>query len=146
VSKSDKIIVSACLVGEKCRYDGKSKPNAKIIKLAKENKAIPVCPEVLGGLPTPRARAEIESGDGVSVLKGKSRIINSSGEDVTEEYIKGAYEVLEIVRKENVTRAILKSKSPSCGVTIVNKFGQSVSGMGVTAALLKKNGIILEEK
>lgn len=145
MSKIDKIIVSACLVGEKCRYDGKSKANSEIIMLAEENKAIPVCPEVLGGLPTPRARAEIESGDGVSVLKGKSRIINSSGDDVTEEYIKGAYAVLDVIRKENVKRAILKSKSPSCGVTIISRLGQPVVGMGVTAALLKKNSIILEE-
>ncbi len=145
MSKGNKIIVSACLAGEKCRYDGKSKTNAKIIKLVKENKVIPVCPEVLGGLPTPRARAEIESGDGVSVLEGKSKVINSSGEDVTAEFVKGAYAVLEIARKENVKKAILKSKSPSCGVTIIRRQNQPAAGTGVMAALLKKNGVILEE-
>ena len=145
MSKGDKFIVSACLAGEKCRYDGKSKPHAEIIKLVKRNKAIPECPEVLGGLPTPRARAEIDNGDGITVLEGKSRIINSTGKDVTDKFVQGAYAVLEIARKENVKKAILKSESPSCGVTIIGKQGHLVAGMGVTAALLAQNGIELEE-
>ena len=145
MSKGRKIIVSACLAGEKCRYDGKSKANAAIVKLVKEKNAIPVCPEVLGGLPVPRERAESEAGDGNSVLEGKSRVINFSGDDVTEEYIKGAHEVLKSAQKQNVKRAILKSKSPSCGVTIIVKHNQPDAGMGVTAALLRKYGISLEE-
>ena len=126
MSISDKIIVSACLVGEKCRFDGKSKANADIIKLAEKREIIPLCPEVLGGLPIPRARAEIKSGDGVSVLKNKSRIIDSMGDDVTEEYINGARAVLKIAQKENIKRAILKSKSPGLSGFLTRQARNSV--------------------
>jgi len=141
----DRIIVSACLAGEKCRYDGKSKPHPDIVKLVNEGLAIPLCPEVLGGLPVPRDRSEIETGDGDTVLEGKARITTDSGKDVTEAFIKGAQEVLNIAQQENIRRAILKAKSPSCGVTVIVKQGQHADGMGVTAALLKKHRISLEE-
>jgi uncharacterized protein YbbK (DUF523 family) len=140
-----KIIVSACLAGEKCRYDGRLKGDEYIISLDKKNKAIPVCPEVLGGLPTPRERAEIESGDGYSVLDGKARVITALGEDVTDEYLRGAYAVLEISKAANVKKAILKSKSPSCGLTQIRRQDILIEGIGVTAALLARNGILLQE-
>ncbi len=145
MSKEDKVIVSACLAGEKCRYDGKSKAKTEIIRLVKAGKAIPLCPEVLGGLPVPREKAQIEEGDGNSVLDGSSRVVTISGADVTEEFVKGAYEVLKIAKQEYVKRAILKSKSPSCGVTVIVKNRQHADGIGVTAALLKKHGVETEE-
>jgi uncharacterized protein YbbK (DUF523 family) len=145
MSKEAKIIVSACLAGEKCRYDGKSKAKADIVKLVKAGKAIPLCPEILGGLPVPRDKAQIDSGDGNSVLKGKSKVITVSGADVTEEYVKGAFAVLKVARKENVKKAVLKSKSPSCGVTVIVKDDKLAAGIGVTAALLKKHGIEPDE-
>ncbi len=96
ISKKEKIIVSACLLGEKCRYDGIIIENGEISKLAEKFELIPVCPEVLGGLPVPRPRAEIESGDGHTVLEGNSKIIDKLGNDVTANFIKGAEETLII--------------------------------------------------
>jgi uncharacterized protein YbbK (DUF523 family) len=141
----DKVIVSACLAGERCRYDGKSKARTDIIKLVKAGKAIPLCPEVLGGLPVPREKAQIDTGDGNSVLDGRSRVVTISGADVTEKFVNGAFEVLKIAKQEHIKKAILKSKSPSCGVTIIVINGQPADGIGVTAALLKKHGIETEE-
>jgi uncharacterized protein YbbK (DUF523 family) len=140
-----KIIVSACLSGEICRYDGLSAENKAIKELVMKGKAIPVCPEVLGGLPVPRVPAEIEAGDGQAVLEGRSRVRNEKGEDVTREYLAGAYKVLEIAQEANAAQAILKSKSPSCGVTRIKRGEKSIRGMGVAAALLQLNGVSLEE-
>ncbi len=101
----EKILVSACLLGIACRYDGKSKPVKDVIALKDKYELIPVCAEVLGGLSTPRIGAEIV---------GK-RVLRSDGVDVTCEYYKGANEVLKIALENNCTKAVLKSKSPSCG-------------------------------
>ena len=143
--KRDKIIVSACLLGEKCRYDGTAKENGKVKKLAKGFDLIPVCPEVLGGLPTPRPKAEIDSGDGFAVLGGKARVVDISGNDVTANYIEGAQKTLQIVKENAIHRVILKSKSPSCGVKNIVRKGQKIKGSGVTAALLRQKRISLEE-
>lgn len=132
--KKEKILVSACLLGIECRYDGKSKPNKKVLKLAKKKILIPVCPEILGGLPTPREPAE---------KRGK-KVITKSGKDVTKQFEKGAREVLKIAKILGIKKAILKQKSPSCGCGKIydgSFSGRIIEGDGVTTALLKKNKI-----
>ena len=130
-----KILVSACLLGEPCRYDGESRPCAHIIKLKEKHTLIPVCPEVMGGLPIPSAASEIQA-DG--------RLINRCGEDVTEEYRRGAQIVLELAREHGCDVAILKEKSPACGKGRIydgSFTGTLTDGNGVCAALLLENGI-----
>lgn len=129
-----KILVSACLLGVACRYDGCSRPDQRMIDLAQEHTLIPVCPEQLGGLPTPRIPSEY---DGVSVC-------NRAGQDVTEQFRRGAEESVRLAKLLNADLVILKDKSPSCGVGMrySGRFdGTLESGDGVTAELLKKNGI-----
>jgi uncharacterized protein YbbK (DUF523 family) len=130
-----KILVSACLLGEACRYDGASRPCEHIIKLKEKHTLIPVCPEVMGGLPTPRPASEIQR-DG--------SLVSVEGTDVTEEYRRGAETVLAIAREEWATVAILKEKSPACGKGRVydgSFTGTLREGNGVCAALLLENGI-----
>jgi len=137
-------LVSACLLGIKCRFDGKSKSCSKIIKLLKKEIFIPICPEQLGGLETPRAQQEIQGCSGEKVLDGKCKVLNKNGEDVTKQFVLGAKETLRIARLLNIKEAILKQKSPSCGCgqtydgTFSNKF---IKVNGVTTALLKRNNI-----
>lgn len=129
-----KILISACLAGVNCKYNGKNNKNEKIIELIKNNDVILVCPEQLGGLKTPRVPAEII----------KNKVITKDEIDVTKEYQKGAEEVLKIAKQFDIKKAILKSKSPSCGKskiydgTFSNKL---INGDGVTTKLLKQNGI-----
>lgn len=128
------ILVSACLLGVSCRYDGKSKAVQDVISLMKEYTLIPICPEIMGGLPTPRPPAEI---------CGK-RVINANGDEVTEQYRRGAEEALRLARLYNCRAAILKEKSPSCGCGRIydGTFkGILTAGDGITAELLKENGI-----
>lgn len=136
----EKILVSACLLGIACRYDGKTKPNADVIRLGEKYELIPVCAEVLGGLPTPRPPAEIV----------KNRVFNCMGIEVTENYKKGAMAVLDIARKNGCKIAVLKSNSPSCGNKMVYDgtfTGTLVEGMGVLCRLLVDNEIkVLNEK
>ncbi|MCX7709892.1 MAG: DUF523 domain-containing protein [Clostridia bacterium] len=138
------IVVSACLAGVKCRYDGKSTPNSEVQRLIEEGKAVTVCPEVLGGCCTPRPATEIAGGTGADVLDGKRRVINNIGEDVTEQFVKGAEEVLKIAETSGAKKAILKARSPSCGCGIIYDgtfTGKKIKGNGVTAELLLRNGI-----
>ena len=132
------IVVSACLLGLKCRWDGQCYPPEK--KLMNLPDLIAVCPEQLGGLPTPREPAQIIDGNGFDVLNNRARVINASGIDVTAEFIRGATEVLNISRQHNVSRVILKDKSPSCATNHLYQGKNLVSGMGVTCALLKSEG------
>ncbi|MBU4512081.1 DUF523 domain-containing protein [Patescibacteria group bacterium] len=137
-------LISACLLGIKCRYDGKYKPCPKAIALFKKGILIPVCPEQLGGLPTPRVPAEIQGGNGEKVIQGVSKLLNKNGHDVTSNFLKGANEALKIAKITNTKEFIGKSKSPSCGLgrTYNGSFtGTLVQGDGVTVALFKKNGI-----
>lgn len=148
-------LVSACLIGVNCRYDGDNKLNDKVMELLKHDELIPVCPEQLGGLPTPREQSGISNGSGDDVIDGKSKLCNIKGEDVTQNFIKGAHEVLRIARSYGIEDAILKQRSPSCGCgeTQQMKFengtyiSRLIKGDGVTAALLKRNdiSIITEE-
>ena len=130
------IIVSACLAGYRCRYDGKIVPDAEIVALVKAGKAIPVCPEMMGGLPCPRIPSERTADD--------SRVITKDGGDVTEAFRTGAEETLRMARLYGCTQAILKAKSPSCGVGQIYDgtfSGTLRTGFGVTAQLLRENGI-----
>ena len=127
-------IVSACLAGVNCRYKGDSKPNEKVIEMVNKGEAIPVCPEQLGGLPTPRIPAEQQ----------EDKVIRTDCIDVTQEFNQGAEETLRIAKMVNAKEAILKATSPSCGCGKVydGSFkGNLVEGDGVTTKLLKKNGI-----
>ena len=129
-----KILVSACLLGEKCRYDGKSKPCESVIMLSKKFELGPVCPEVFGGLPTPRIPAEIVDG----------AVIRKDGSDVSNEYKVGAKKALDIAVQNEISIAVLKEKSPSCGKDIIHngKFDGGLSaGNGITVELFLKNGI-----
>ena len=128
------ILVSACLLGEACRYDGKSKPCERVIALKDTYHLIPICPEVMGGLPTPRTPSEICG----------ERVLMKDGCDVTENYNRGALTALEIARENACTVAILKEKSPSCGSGLIHNGlfdGGLVAGDGITTQLLKKEGI-----
>jgi uncharacterized protein YbbK (DUF523 family) len=142
-------LISACLIGISCRYDGQSRLDNKAIKLLKGEFLIPICPEQLGGLPTPREPSGILSGSGEDVIDGKGKVYNAKGEEVTENFIKGAYEALKLARLYGVRDAILKQRSPSCGCGETQQMkyenGKYMSyptkGDGVTAALLKRNKI-----
>lgn len=139
-----KILCSACLLGVKCRYDGKIKPNLKVIKLSEKEILIPVCPEQLGGEGTPRPKAEIIKGEGDDVLRGKAEVREFSGKNVTQYFIAGAKEVLKIARLYRIKKAILRQNSPACGcgLTYDGSFtGRKIKGDGVTTGLLKKNRI-----
>ena len=132
--KDKMIIVSACLVGVNCNYKGKNCENETVAALVREGIAIPVCPEQLGGLTTPRPPAEIKN----------ERVITKEGADVTEAFLAGAEEVLKICQKYNCKKAILKANSPSCGCGKIydgNFNGSLVDGKGVTARLLIEHGI-----
>ncbi len=130
----DPVLVSACLLGLSCRYDGCSKPCEKVLKLAESRTLIPFCPEIFGGLPTPRPPAECRDG----------RVINCRGADVTAAYRKGAAEALRLCRILGCKTAVLKAKSPACGCGRIydgSFSGHLTAGDGIAAALLKENGI-----
>lgn len=137
-------LVSACLLGINCTFEGKNKLDPQILEDFKSGELYPICPEVLGGLSIPRIPAEIQSGDGLDVIEGKAYVVNMQGIDVTDEFMKGAYEALRIVEVIGAKEALLVEKSPSCGCgeifdgTFTGKLKQ---GDGVTTALLKKKGI-----
>ena len=137
------ILVSACLAGEPVRYDAKSCPVALVQRLLAQGLAKSICPECLGGLPTPRLAAEIQGGSGEDVLAGRARVIDATGEDVTAAFIEGAHQALRIVKLHNASAIVLKENSPSCGSHFIYNGhfnGQKQVGLGVTAALLKQYG------
>ena len=129
-----KILVSACLLGVCCRYDGQAKPHEGVLSLLGRHTLIPVCPEIYGGLATPRPAAE---------RVGK-RVLTAQGGDVTAQYRRGAEETLRLGRLYGCEAALLKERSPSCGSGVIHngRFdGELTPGDGVTAALLRANGI-----
>lgn len=137
------IVVSSCLAGLEVRYNATHRLNEKLKQLVDDKKAVTVCPELLGGLPTPREPAEIINGDGYDVLDGKARIVDRCGKDVTNAYVEGAKKTLDIVRELDATLVVLKENSPSCGSSMIynGEFsGVRMAGNGVTAALLKRSG------
>lgn len=138
------IVVSACMAGLAVRYDGNSSRIEGIQRLVREGKAVLVCPEQLGGFPTPRPPAEIQNGDGYDVLDGKAKVIDQQGADVTEDFIQGAQQALTVAQAAGATKAVLKENSPSCGSHFIysGKFnGEKIKGVGVTTALFERNGI-----
>jgi uncharacterized protein YbbK (DUF523 family) len=139
------VLISSCLLGIGCRYDGSHSRVEEIIKKSQEVQFIPICPEQLGGLPTPRAPSNIVKGDGKGVLAGQAQVVNSLGEDVTGSFMKGARETLKLARITGAKKAILKNKSPSCGLTTPYCETDTGYGIGVTAALLLSAGIEVVE-
>lgn len=128
------LLVSACLLGICCRYNGEGELDTRIAELMKTHQLIPVCPEILGGLPTPRVPAE----------RLGNRVITKENQDVTEAYARGAAETLKLAKLYGCTRAILKERSPSCGSGRIYDgtfSGKQINGYGVAAELLEKNGI-----
>ncbi|MCT9930915.1 DUF523 domain-containing protein [Planotetraspora sp. A-T 1434] len=143
----ERILVSACLLGSRVRYDGGAKTSDDELLAAwrAEGRLVPFCPEVEGGLPVPRPPAEIEGGvGGAAVLTGAARILTPDGEDVTNAFLSGAQRALAVAQSFGVRLAILKEGSPSCGSLRIydGTFrGRLTPGRGVTAALLELNGI-----
>jgi uncharacterized protein YbbK (DUF523 family) len=145
----ERVLVSACLLGEKVRYDGGDKL-CKIETLQRwrtEGRVVPLCPEVAGGFPTPRPLAEISNSlGGTAVLKGEAIVRQINGEDVTAGFLAGALAALAVVKKYNIRVAILKEGSPSCGTkfTYDGEFsGGTTNKPGVTAALLQAHGVFV---
>ncbi|MEK5430503.1 DUF523 domain-containing protein [Lysinibacillus sp. FSL R7-0073] len=140
------ILISACLAGLNVRYNGTNCIDDRVQKLVLEKKAITVCPELMGGFSTPREPAEIVGGNGEDVLDGKATVIERSGRDVTELYIKGAYATLQKALEVGATQVVLKENSPSCGSAAIynGEFnGMKIVGEGVTTALLRRNNIVV---
>ena len=142
----EKILVSACLVGERVRYNGlvKSFESHVLESWDRRGWVVAICPEVAGGLSVPRPRSEISGGDGVQVLNGHKKVININGQDVTKYFLEGAQKALELASSSGIRLAILKEGSPSCGSNYIydGSFSEiKKPGKGVTAALLEKNGI-----
>lgn len=135
MSLQEIVLVSSCLSGLCTRYDNRKVSSPTCQERLKSTIWIPICPEQLGGLPTPRDAADIVGGQGCDVLHGHARVVCKDGTDVTDSFIKGARQVLEIAQRQNITKVLLKARSPSCGV----------SRQGVTAALLLEHGFELEE-
>ena len=137
-------LISACLCGVNCKYNGLNNYNEICDKLLASGKAILVCPEQLGGLPTPRIPSEI-IGESSNILNyNNGSVIDKNGNDVTPQFVKGAKETLQIAKKLNIKKAILKDGSPSCGVNYIydgNFNGTKIKGMGLTAQLLKESSI-----
>ena len=139
-----KTLISACLLGVRCRYDGGHSRDAAAIKRHETDTLIAVCPEELGDLPTPRPPAEIVGGDGEDVLAGTAKIMTAAGGDVTDAYLRGAHQTLRIAQSHGATHVILKARSPSCGCGHIYDgtfSGTLKAGDGVTTALLKRHGI-----
>lgn len=129
----EKILVSACLLGVSSRYDGESKVNNEVLEFLKDYEPIPICPEIMGGLPTPRPPVEI--------LNGK--VLTKDKHDVTANFKRGAEETLNLAKRLNVKKALLKAKSPSCGSNLIYDGTHTktlIEGNGITASLLKENG------
>ena len=142
-----KILISRCLLGHKVRYDGgASGPFDQLAVWQAEGRVVAICPEVSGGLPTPRPAAEIPGGQGVDVWEGRAQVLTAEGEDFSEAFLDGARQALALVQRHNIRIAVLKVNSPSCGSlqTYDGTFsGTKVTGEGVTTALLRQHGVLV---
>ncbi|KPN64926.1 Uncharacterized conserved protein YbbK, DUF523 family [Aliiroseovarius crassostreae] len=147
MSKRTRVLISACLLGQKVRYDGQAKmlPGDPLSHLEGLAELIPFCPELAGGLPVPRSPAEIEPGFcGDDVLAGRARVLDLSGEDVTAAFIEGAQKAVTFALAQNCTHALLTEASPSCGSRVLysgHHDGQKRAGHGVTTSVLRLAGI-----
>lgn len=138
------ILVSACLLGTCCNHEGRGSLRQLVQDLAAGARLVPICPEVVGGLTTPRAAAELVGGDGSAVLAGAARVQNADGRDVTDAYLRGAEAAVALATAVGATRAVLKARSPSCGSVDVydGTFTRTLRpGVGVTAAALRAAGV-----
>ncbi len=135
------ILVSACLLGLRTRYDGDKRPSDEIIALSQARRLVPICPEQLGGLPTPRMKSSLSGGDGETVLAAGARVVNEAGREVTENFLRGARQTLNIAKTLGARFAILKERSPSCGVRRTSIDFEPADGCGVTTAALRVPGI-----
>ncbi|MBW1917188.1 MAG: DUF523 domain-containing protein [Deltaproteobacteria bacterium] len=131
------VVISACLVGIPCRYNGGHCQSPALIHCLRQIPFLALCPEVLGGLSVPRRPAEIKGGDGFDVLAGRAYLINDQGQDVTPQFLAGAYRCLELVRSLSSPVCYLKARSPSCGWT---ESGETNGVVGVFAGLLVQEG------
>jgi uncharacterized protein YbbK (DUF523 family) len=139
-----KILVSACLLGERVRYDGGHSRVVELEQWQAQGRIVSICPEVAGGLPIPRPAAEIESGDSDLVLRGRGFIRRMDGQDVSDAFMDGAERTLALCFEHHIRIAVLKEGSPSCGVNLVNSgdfSGKKIHGMGITARLLLQHGV-----
>jgi uncharacterized protein YbbK (DUF523 family) len=144
LSEARVVLVSACLLGEACRYDGKSKGSSRVMEALKDKEIVPVCPETGAGLGIPRPAVVLSGGTGEAVLAGKARAMEfESGRDRTAAFRRGAELALEAARRFGATVAVLKERSPSCGTQGTHVDGVVVRGRGVTAALLHSEGLIV---
>lgn len=137
-------LVSACLCGVNCKYSGGNNLDEKVLQLYNRGLAIAICPEVLAGLGTPRVPHEIVGGTGEDVLEGNAKVMSKDGIDNTLAFIHGAEKTLDIAKKLNIRKAVLKAKSPSCGCGEIydgSFTGKKIKGNGVVSELLIKNGI-----
>ncbi|ORL67637.1 DUF523 domain-containing protein [Pseudomonas putida] len=144
-SESAKVLVSACLLGQSVRYDGRDSGHPDLLqRWQAEGRVVALCPEMAGGLPTPRPPAEIPGGQGGAVLDGQAQVVTVAGSDVSAAFLAGARQALALVRQYGIRVAVLKSGSPSCGnrLTYDGTFsGVKVAGEGVTTALLRREGV-----
>lgn len=142
---SGTVLVSACLLGLETRYDGSHNLSDSILEYLRAEglTAVPVCPEQLAGLPTPRPKTWFTDGDGEAILDGHGGMIDEDGKDMGPIFSRGAEMSLQIARLNQCTTAILKQRSPSCGCRTIYRSAEKVPGMGVTAALLKRHDIKL---
>jgi uncharacterized protein YbbK (DUF523 family) len=138
-----KVLVSACLLGRACRHDGTDRLSPPLVDALEDENVglVAFCPEEAGGLGTPRPPAKITGGDGDAVLDGSARVVTEDGEDRTDAFVEGARQALAQAREAGCEVAYLKEKSPSCGCALVHTDKGLVRGSGVTAALLRRNGI-----
>jgi len=137
---SARIIISACLAGIHTRYDGGACPHRSLDALARRGVIVPVCPEILGGMGIPRSRCRFLGGDGKSVLEGNARVIDRTGVDRTDLFLRGARETLRIMELISAEVVVFKEGSPSCGVHRIDLEGTRQEGCGVTTALLVNRG------
>ena len=135
------LLVSACLVGFRCRYDGGYKTYGAVMSLLKKHTWLPICPEQRAGLPTPRVPMAFAGGTGRAVLKGDARIVQLNGQEVTEPLLKASRSLVELVRVWGIKVGILKERSPSCGVKRAYVGDKLVGGMGVFTAMLIMEGV-----
>ncbi len=143
------VLVSACLAGVPCRYDGGALPDTEVVALVAAGRAVAVCPEVAAGMPTPRGAAEIVGGDGYDVLDRRARVLTVDGEDCTEAFRHGAELVTGEATALGVRTAVLQARSPSCGAGAIHdgRFaGRVVPGDGVLAAALLRAGVSVESR
>ena len=140
-------VISACLIGENCKYKGDNNLHQEVKKIFDESTSIAVCPEILGGLGVPRHRTEICEGSGEEVLCGKGKVINKKGEDVTIGFVRGAQRAFEMAKEKGLTKAIVKARSPSCGFGMIYDgtfSGALKKGNGVFTQMLCEHGFVIK--